>query len=96
LDLNNNTALTNLECYYNYLKILDISNNTDLERLDCSNNQLSNLNLKNGNNTNISGYSLDLTNNPNLRCIQVDDVAYSNANWSGKKDATASFSEDCR
>jgi len=39
---------------------------------------------------------LDPTNNPDLRCIQVDDVAYSNANWSGDKDATARFSENCR
>ncbi len=34
-------------------------------------------------------------NNPNLTCIQVDDVAYSNANWANIKDATASFSESC-
>jgi len=61
--------------------------------LDCSNNPLSSLNLKNGGNTNI--YYLDLTNNPNLRCIEVDDVAYSNANWSNSKDATACFSENC-
>jgi len=40
-------------------------------------------------------YKLDLTNNPDLRYIQVDDVAYSNANWSGDKDATARFSENC-
>jgi hypothetical protein len=33
--------------------------------------------------------------NPNLTCIQVDNVAYSNANWSNGKDATASFSTNC-
>src|SRR5690606_38288273 len=32
--------------------------------------------------------------NPNLSCIQVDDAAYSTANWTNI-DATASFSEDC-
>jgi gliding motility-associated-like protein len=33
--------------------------------------------------------------NPNLSCVQVDNKAYSDANWSTRKDATTSFSEDC-
>jgi len=75
---------------------LDLSNNTALADLNCSSNQLlSSLNLKNGNNTDIIVDYLDLTNNPNLSCIQVDDVAYSNANWSDNKDATAYYSENC-
>jgi len=98
LDVSNNTALTSLRCYNNQLSSLDLSNNTALVYLWCNDNQLSSLNLKNGNNTNIyagNGFYFNLTNNPDLRCIQVDDVAYSNANWSDKKDATACFSEDC-
>jgi len=98
LDLSNNTALTQLHCYDNLLSSLEISNNTNLKDLRCQNNQLTSLNLKNGNNTkfkvNNSVY-LDLKNNPNLRCIQVDNVSYSNSNWSNKKDATACFSENC-
>jgi|GEM_PF-317731 len=95
LDLSNNTALTTLWCYNNQLSSLDVSNNTALTELFCNDNQLSSLNLKNGNNSNIFFFSLDLTNNPDLLCIQVDDVAYSDANWSSYKDATAVFSEDC-
>jgi len=56
-------------------------------------NSITFLNLKNGNNLNF--VTLDAKNNPNLACIEVDDIAYSNANWSSYKDATASFSEDC-
>jgi len=95
LDLSNNTALIYLYCDNNQLTSLDLSNNTALVWLYCSNNQLSSLNLKNGNNSNIFFFGLNLTNNFDLRCIQVDDVAYSNANWSSYKDATACFSEDC-
>ena len=64
-----------------------------LAELYCINNtDLSSLNLKNGNNTNITFFNA--TNNPNLTCIEVDDVAYSNANWPDK-DIIASYSNDC-
>jgi len=86
--------ITALDCSNNQLSSLDISNNTALESLHCSNNQLSSLNLKNGNNRNIG--HINLTDNPNLRCIQVDGVAYSNENWLGRKDTEAYFSENCR
>ena len=39
------TALTYLNCYYNQLTSLDVSNNTALIHLDCYNNQLTSLNL---------------------------------------------------
>jgi hypothetical protein len=35
--------------------------------------------MKNGNNSNILNF--EAHSNPNLNCIEVDDVAYSNANW---------------
>jgi hypothetical protein len=64
-----------------------------LVQLTCHNNQLTCLNVKNGYNTNMfAGFSAD--NNPNLTCIEVDDVAYSNANWTDI-DAQTSFSTDC-
>jgi hypothetical protein len=61
--------------------------------LDCWLNQLTSLNLQNGNNSNI--VQIIANNNPILTCIQVDNVAYSNANWSLYIDPTASFSTNC-
>jgi len=79
LDVSNNPALTTLYCYNNQLTSLDISNCPALITLYCYNNQLTILNLKKGNNTNF--VNCYFVNNPNLKCIQVDDPAYSNANW---------------
>lgn len=94
LDISNNTALKDLSCSNNQLTSLDVSNNVDLEELYCNNNQLTNLNIKNGNNINLTGF--DATNNPNLTCIQVDDVAFMNTNYAGSKDAGANYSLDCK
>jgi len=95
LDVSNNTALKSISCSFNQLITLDLSNNTALTDLNCNVNSLTFLNLKNGNNVKINPANLNLSDNPNLSCIQVDDVAYSNANWSDKKDVTACFSEKC-
>lgn len=92
LDVSTNTALNFLYCRNNQITSLDTSTNTALIALNCSNNQLANLNVANGNNTSIAFFSA--VNNPNLNCIQVDDVAYSTENWLDI-DATASYSTDC-
>lgn len=92
IDLSSNNKLQILRCYGNILSSLDISKNTALTELSCSYNKLKSVNFKNGNNTKAT---IDLTNNPYLSCIQVDDIAYSNTNWATKKDATAIFSSDC-
>jgi Leucine-rich repeat (LRR) protein len=94
LDVSHNTALDGLNCYNNQLTSLDVSQNTSLAFLDCSNNQLSCLNIKNGTNTTIVGEKLLASNNPNLICIGVDDVAYSKSNWT-LIDTGVSFSTDC-
>jgi len=71
-----------------------------LTYLDCGNDQLTCLNVKNGNNANFSDWSGNINNsflttlNPNLTCIEVDDVAWSNANWFNI-DAQTSFSTSC-
>jgi Leucine-rich repeat (LRR) protein len=96
LDVSANTALERLYCYENQLASLDVSGNTALNRLQCYLNQLTSLNVANGNNTNF--VTLKATDNPNLTCIQVDDVAYSEANWTGNDfvfDSQSEFSEDC-
>ncbi len=79
LDVSNNTALTRLSCYSNQLTSLNVSNNTALTRLDCSSNQLTNLNVKNGNNIILTTFSA--SSNPNLTCIQVDDVSAIPPSW---------------
>jgi hypothetical protein len=91
--LNFLSSVDYLECEYNQLTSLDVSANTALWRLLCNNNQLTSLNVKNGNNINFNAF--DARYNPNLLCIEVDNVAYSNSNWSAGKDATASFSTNC-
>jgi Leucine-rich repeat (LRR) protein len=99
LDVSANTALTTLDCTSNQLTSIDVSANTALTTLDCSANQLSNLNVKNGNNMNMDLMSNNCgflaSNNPNLSCIEVDNVAWSNTNWANDIDATAYFSENC-
>ena len=96
LDISNNTALTNLDCAWNQLDILDVSANTVLTKLECHHNQLSTLDLRNGINTSISTFSTKY--NSTLYCIDVDDVAWSDTNWTvanGNIDSTMSFSTNC-
>ena len=93
LDFSNNTVLSQLICFNNNLTSLDLSNNMFLSMLDCSNNNLTCLNVKNGNNWDMN-FRFETTNNPNLTCIEVDDVAWSNANWTDI-DPQTSFSTSC-
>jgi len=72
--------------------MLDFSTNTAFQKLNCVYNLLTSLNVKNGNNVNFTGF--DARNNPNLTCIQVDNVPWSKTNWTNK-DATARYSTDC-
>ena len=95
LDVSKNTGLTTLSCNYNQLTSLDISKNLTLSEFYCYHNMLTSLNLKNGNNTLLTNANINLSSNPNLKCILVDDVGYSDTNWSNKKDATATFNTDC-
>ncbi|WP_052823425.1 T9SS type A sorting domain-containing protein [Neotamlana sedimentorum] len=93
LDVTNNTALEILNCFSNQINGLDLSNNPVLRSILCDDNQLESLNVKNGNNENVTLFGA--LNNPNLLCIEVDNLAYSNTNWSSGIDAQTSFSEDC-
>ena len=71
---------------------MDVSNNTALTFLYCNSNQLTSLDLRNGNNQNFLNFNV--TNNPNLTCINVDDVTYSNNNWTNI-DTQHYFSTNC-
>ena len=96
LDVTQNTALVALHLGNNQLSSLDVTQNTALVSFECSNNQLTCLNVKNGNNTAL--FELEFAINPNLTCIEVDDVAYSTTNWTvanGSIDPQTSFSTSC-
>ena len=85
LDVYNLNSLEYFGCWSNYIDSLDVSQNINLTELRCHNNNLQFLNIKNGNNLNISSinYSsgLNITNNPNLFCVTVDNPIYSDQNW---------------
>ena len=85
------TALTDLFCHDNQLTELDLSNNPNLFELNCRNNLLTSLDVRNGNN--LSLWYFTATFNPDLYCIDVDEVAYANYNW--EKDSYCAFSTDC-
>jgi len=105
LNVSGCTALINLDCTGNSLSSLDVSSCTALTNLYCFNNQLTSLNVKNGNNINMVSindkgqpfYGFLASDNPNLSCIEVDNVAWSTANWliAYNIDSSASFSLNC-
>ena len=85
LDVSQNTALEDLWCDHNLITSLDLSQNTALELVECWENQLTCLNVANGNNISFNndlptnGFYVEF--NPNLTCIEVDNVNWANANW---------------
>ena len=85
------TSLTDLFCHNNQLTELDLSNNPNLFELNCRNNLLTSLDVRNGNNLGL--WYFTATFNPDLYCIDVDEVAYANYNW--EKDNGCAFSLDC-
>ncbi len=92
IDVSNNTNLEVFNCIFNQITQLDLSQNTLLETIQCRNNQLTSLNVRNGNNNIITQFNS--TNNPDLTCIEVDDPAWSSANWTNI-DSQQYFSADC-
>lgn len=80
LDLSPLTALSKLECGQNPFTHLDVSSNHQLTYFACTNSSLRSLNMKNGNNPAIEFF--DIKFNKFLSCVDVDDPAWSQANWS--------------
>ena len=90
-----NTPLVDLDCNDNQLTFLDLSTTTNFEELNCWNNQLTGVNLANGNNITTSGMSIEFWGNPNLTCVQIDNLAWAIANINDPWDPQPNFSEDC-
>ena len=100
LDVSNNPDLKLLTCQNNPIEgDLDLSHlNGGMYTLLFNNTLISGLNLKNGDNINLT--RMWAQDNPNLTCIQVDDVDFANSQicesssgWC--KDETTVYSEDC-
>jgi len=92
IDVSQNLQLVYLNCEENRISELDVSNNTNLETLHSEDNQLTSLNIKNGYNENLT--VMCSTGNPELSCIEVDDVDYANqSSWD--IDPWAEYSEVC-
>jgi len=92
LDVSVNTNLKQVFINNTNVQSLDFSNQAFLESLFCKQNvALTQLNLKNGNNVNTTQMFANI--NPNLTCIQVDDLNAIPVNW--KKDDTSSYSLIC-
>ncbi|MGH1386942.1 hypothetical protein, partial [Kordia sp.] len=93
IDLSQNLLLEDLYCYSTTLTSLNLSLNTALKIVQVQNSDLVSLTIKNGNNTNITNFNA--SGNPNLTCIEVDDLVNDYSTWN--KDATASFTDSyCR
>lgn len=93
LDVSTFYNLENLFCSNNSITVLDLSANGTLYALDCRNNDLAALNVQNGHN--VEMHTFEATGNPDLECVQVDDVAHAETIWSGNVDAGVVFSTDC-
>tara|TARA_R110002049_G_scaffold86004_3_gene218629 strand:- start:1244 stop:4957 length:3714 start_codon:yes stop_codon:yes gene_type:complete len=94
LDVTNNTLLTTVACGGNQITSLDLSRQTNLNTLYANNNLLTSLNLKNGNNSAINNSRFNVLNNPDLKLICVDNLAYANANFINKN-GTSYYSDIC-
>ena len=92
LDVSQHSNLAFLECNSNQLTKINVSLNPLLQSLQCDSNLLICVNVKNGNNTNF--WSFYARDNPNLTCIEVDNVAWSTSNWTNI-DIQTSFNTNC-
>ncbi len=84
LNVSNNTALEVLSVSTNNLTVLDVSKLTELYIFNSNQNALTKVNLANGNNDKLS--NLNLSDNPALTCVQVDDDTNIPSAWEGKYD----------
>jgi hypothetical protein len=90
IEIENLTSLGGLGLSYNeFSGDLDLSNLSNLHALLIDNNYFSSINVKNGNNTNFDFFNI--TNNPNLICVFVDDKNWSEANWPNKDESAQYF-----
>ena len=93
IDVSKNTGLKYFTIAGNQIVDIDVSNNPALIQIFAENNKLISLNVKNGMNNLMTNMSA--TNNPKLKCIQVDALV-NNRPFGWAKDNIASYNTDCR
>lgn len=93
MDLSQNFLMERLWIYQNQLSYVDVSHLPNLQSLRVYSNQLVSLNIANGNNEFLTDFQA--YNNPNLSCIQVDDITFAENNPNWIKDETAHYNESC-
>ena len=94
IDLSEVTSLVSVNCASNELKFIDVSMLPHLISLNISSNPMESINVANGNNTNFTTFRA--VGCPNLSCVQVDDTAYSQANWDAINASITSFKIECQ
>ena len=93
LNLSENTLLKSIYCGFNQITTLDLYKNSSITYLNCENGLLTSLNLQNGNNNILR--AIDIINNPNLFCVQVDDPVHSENHPNWDEDQQVVYSENC-
>jgi hypothetical protein len=89
--------LSSIQCQNNQLTSIDITGLPNMEDFDCRNNNISCLKV----NVYLSWDNwgtFETTFNPNLFCIETDNLIWSQTNWTvdnGSIDTQTSFSENC-
>lgn len=91
VDLSANTMLLQVLLETNELETLDVSMLPLLTDLKAHSNQLTSVNMANGKNENFT--RVEFQGNPNLTCIQVDNLEVPSSGW--LKDNEAGYSTDC-
>ncbi len=89
LDVSHHVDLEDLDCSFNRIEALNVSTNSALTRFLCHDNALQTLNLKNTNNAALNPFNAD--NNPNLSCIEVDNLPVPALGWD--KDPNSNYSD---
>jgi trimeric autotransporter adhesin len=92
LTVNGLPALRTIQIQFNKITALDFKENHSLTMLDLRKNLLRTLDLRNGNNRAIT--SFDVTFNPPLTCIAVDDPEWSITHWP-RHDYSAEYELSC-
>lgn len=93
IDVSGILGLSNLNVSLNSLTYLDLSSNINLNSFFCIGNDLEILNMKNISTSTLTSFFA--TSNPNLNCIDVDDVSASTIAWTNI-DAGVSYSLNCQ